>query len=297
MTALPSSLALTSIADGSQIIAAAHRNNYTSVQTAVNALISALAAGTSGQLLSSSGSTAVAYVDAPLLTGWTATSATLTYSSADAPTFVATTSLDLTAVIPVGAKIKLTQTTAKYFIVTAIDATTITLYGGTDYTLANAAITLPFYSLARSPVGFPLSPLKWTVETRDIVTRTQATPVAGTWYNPNATSISVPIGCWSLEYEANLYFDDNSTVGEVLATLSTANNSESDVDFTTYARVVAAGATNMTTGTPSFRKKHLLLAAKTSYYINVKTGQAGVVTIGLDGGTSPTIIRAVCAYL
>jgi hypothetical protein len=39
MSVLPSSLALTNIADGSNIVAADHRNNYAAIQTAVNALI------------------------------------------------------------------------------------------------------------------------------------------------------------------------------------------------------------------------------------------------------------------
>jgi hypothetical protein len=85
--------------------------------------------------------------DTAVLSGWNVLGATLTFSSADAPTYVASTSVDLTGVISVGMKLKLTQTTVKYFIVTAINTTTITLYGGTDYTLANATITLPYYSV------------------------------------------------------------------------------------------------------------------------------------------------------
>lgn len=46
MPALPGSLALTNIPDGASIIAADHRNNYTAIQTAVNALIALLANGT-----------------------------------------------------------------------------------------------------------------------------------------------------------------------------------------------------------------------------------------------------------
>ena len=55
----------------------------------------------------------------------------------------------------VGDKIKLTQTTVKYFYVTAVADTVLTVTGGTDYTVANAAITANYYSKAASPVGFP----------------------------------------------------------------------------------------------------------------------------------------------
>jgi hypothetical protein len=55
---------------------------------------------------------------------------------------------------------KLTQTTVKYFYVTARSYsspnTTVTINGGSDYSLANAAITSPHYSYAQSPLGFPL---------------------------------------------------------------------------------------------------------------------------------------------
>lgn len=68
MTALPSSLALTSIADDAEIIAADHRNNYASIQTAVNDIIAALAAGSSGQILTSGGASAVSWAAAPAIT-------------------------------------------------------------------------------------------------------------------------------------------------------------------------------------------------------------------------------------
>ena len=87
--------------------------------------------------------------------GWTAIDETLTYASATSFT-VAT---DLTARFQKGTKLKLTQTTDKYFYVTASSYgapnTTVTITGGTDYTLASAAITTPFYSYIDNPAGFP----------------------------------------------------------------------------------------------------------------------------------------------
>lgn len=57
MPVLPSSLALTSIADGSNIVAADHRNNYSALQTAFNALLADLALGTAGDVLGGVGTT------------------------------------------------------------------------------------------------------------------------------------------------------------------------------------------------------------------------------------------------
>ena len=89
--------------------------------------------------------------------GWISARATLTYASASAPTFVCNTSIDLTTRISVGMKIKLTQTTTKYFFVTAITSTTITLYGGATYSVINATISNVYFSSIQLPYGFPIA--------------------------------------------------------------------------------------------------------------------------------------------
>lgn len=87
--------------------------------------------------------------------GWINTADTWTYASATTFTIAG---VDRTAQFPVGTKIKLTQTTAKYFYVTASafgTDTTVTITGGSDYSLANAAITSPALSYDATPQGFP----------------------------------------------------------------------------------------------------------------------------------------------
>lgn len=90
-----------------------------------------------------------------LADGWTAAGETWTRTAAT--TFTVPT--DLTAKYTVGTRLKLTQTTAKYFVVVgssfAAGDTTVTVTGGTDYTLAAAAITSPFYSYQENPQGYP----------------------------------------------------------------------------------------------------------------------------------------------
>jgi len=48
---VPSSLALTNIADGASLVASDHRNNYTAIQAAVNALTSFFGSGSLGSTL------------------------------------------------------------------------------------------------------------------------------------------------------------------------------------------------------------------------------------------------------
>lgn len=69
---------------------------------------------------------------------------------------------DLRTKYTVGTRIKLTQTTVKYFVITAdptynsgTNTTTVTISGGTDYTLANAAISANSHSYAENPQGYP----------------------------------------------------------------------------------------------------------------------------------------------
>jgi hypothetical protein len=67
MPALPGSLALTGIIDGSLITAVDHRNNYLALQTAVNALIADLSGAAAGALLQGTSSSAIGYLpDAPI---------------------------------------------------------------------------------------------------------------------------------------------------------------------------------------------------------------------------------------
>lgn len=83
---------------------------------------------------------------------------TETWTFATATTF--TIAGDLRAKYTVGTRIKLVQTTTKYFVVCADPTydgvnTTVTICGGSDYTLANAAISGNYHSYVVNPQGYP----------------------------------------------------------------------------------------------------------------------------------------------
>jgi len=212
---------------------------------------------------------------------------------------VFTVAADVTTKYSPGMRVRYTQTTVKYGIITAVSTfsggnTTITIYGGTDYTTANAAISANSYSFSKAPQGFPLDPAKWTETLTDSSGRTQSSPTAGTWYNLGSLSLSIPIGCWNVSYSAGgEAFRNVAAAKDLYATLSTANNSESDSSFTSryYAETILDIEINLT------RSKVLNLAAKTTYFLNAKTGQSSLTSIAFNGNVTPTIVRAVCAYL
>lgn len=95
--------------------------------------------------------------DTNLADGWISRGDTWTYASAS--TF--TVAGDVTTVFTRGVKLKLTQTTVKYFYVISSSYgapnTTITITGFGVYTLANAAITNNYFSRDQTPSGFDLS--------------------------------------------------------------------------------------------------------------------------------------------
>lgn len=85
------------------------------------------------------------------LTDWLPVYETWTYASATTITIPS----GGTARFQIGDKIKLTNSTVKYFVVSAVASTTLTVTGGTDYTVANAAISSIYVSRAAHPLGFP----------------------------------------------------------------------------------------------------------------------------------------------
>ena len=89
------------------------------------------------------------------------TSETWTYASGSgggAASFTIS-GIDLTAKYSPGTRIKLTQTTVKYFVVTSSTFgggnTTVNIMAGTSYTLANAAISANYHSYVVNPQGWP----------------------------------------------------------------------------------------------------------------------------------------------
>lgn len=83
--------------------------------------------------------------------GWIASLDTWTYASATTITVPSGAG----SKYAVGDKIRLVQTSTKYFVIVGVADSLLTITGGTDYTLANATITDPYYSHAASPMGYP----------------------------------------------------------------------------------------------------------------------------------------------
>lgn len=247
-----------------------------------------------------------ANVGTTLLNGWIDANETWTYASG-ATTNVGTFTVtgDVTSKYQAGDKIQFTQTTVKYAIITKVSfssSTTITIYMGTDYTIANAAITSPMYSHSKSPVGFPMDPLKWSIETSNANDCVKTSPVSGTWYgdtglSSTGPSITLPIGAWRVYYETHLFIDANTAADvNMSVTLSTGATTESDTALTGTMRATLPSTGRMRATV--HKEKYLTMTASTPYYLNIKAAVASMTSIAMQGSTiAPLIIRAVCAYL
>jgi len=241
--------------------------------------------------------------------GWVAADETWTYASADAPSYTFTiSSFDATTKYSAGMKVRLDQTTdgTKYYIITKVvydnPGSTITVYAGTDYDLDNETISNPFYSTQRAPLDFPLDPDKWTIETNDSDNESQSNPTQNQWYNLGTITIDIPIGIWYVDYQACLGMYDNDSPESTSAsmTLSTANNTESDIDWTSKGVLDAehsAGGTKLEARVACARNKIIDISTKDTYYLNARTVTANQDQVFFRGDQSPTIIRAKSAYL
>jgi len=230
--------------------------------------------------------------------GWIPAGETWTYASADDPTFTFTISGDKTSKYSAGMRIKLTQTSVKYFIITAVSYsspnTTITVYGGTDYDLVNATITSPYYSTQKAPQGFPLNPDKWSVKVTDASSREKSSPANGTWYNLGSMVLSIPIGDWDIFYTTDCYAVATEGRIDINTTLSTSPSSESSAIFTERMTLAPVSFSGFTFS----HRNHLTLTSKTNYYLNMRVVNSNSPTLlARDGATVPATIRATCAYL
>jgi hypothetical protein len=234
--------------------------------------------------------------------GWTLAGETWTYASADSPTFTFTVAADVTTKYSVGMRLRLTQTTVKYFIITAVSTfsggnTTITVYGGTDYTLANAAISVNSYSVVNTPFGFPMNPAKWSVIVTDTTSRVQASPTLGTYYNPGTVKITVPIGSWKLKWSALFSIESSDTTHNKYgdATLSTSNSAESNANFTAFTSIGLVSNVYL----PTLKEDNVICASKTDYFLiaRMEAYSFAVTDVGFRNDLSQTLLAAVCTYV
>ena len=242
--------------------------------------------------------------------GWVEAGETWTYVSADSSinattvyTGTITAPGDVTGEYELGMKVMFTQTTVKYGILVAksysagTGLTTMVLYLGTDYQLVSAEITSNCYSTVKNPLGFPQSRAKWDIYYSRTSATATASPTVSVWYN-NGGSLIVPVGLWKLSYRTFVQSTlASTTTVQVLTTLSTANNSESDAEMTSWGLSMYPVNPNTVYGVLMNVPKTVAVASESTYYLNVMARQSSQSNLTAGSAVIPLLIRGECIYI
>lgn len=232
--------------------------------------------------------------------GWQALSSawdSWAYSAWDSTRHYGTITVPDSTIFTLGQKVRFWQLTGgwKYgFITIKPNGTSIGVYMGQSYSLANERIYLPAYSRDQAPDGFIRTPSIWTEQW---ITSAQLNMgVVGTAIAP-VTGAQVPTcpGLWDLEFQA--YGQCTHTAAQYLQHIlgiSDANNTFFDRELVSSSAVISASLGQMD-GSMSARKT-IATVANTTWYLNTSSTQAAT-TQYVNGGTRRTVLRAQIGYL
>ena len=177
--------------------------------------------------------------------------------------------------------------------VTDITATTIKIYCGTDFAIANTTISNPKFAIMKNPLNFNANPDKWTIKTEITSNYYVASPSNAVYYGATPLPIYVPVGLWELSYQVGVQL--TATVSQYCsANLSTSNTIlENNGGFTDNQSLPVAGLI-----AKRFRASKIVnLNTAKWYYFMFKNDTAYTALYITGSPTSTSSVQAVCAYL
>lgn len=238
--------------------------------------------------------------------GWITWAGTCSRSSSDTRTAILqmVSDVDISVDCDTGCRIRVYQDGSYHYGIAvknyvSAGSTYYVMYNGSDAdsgTISTSSINEFKFSRQKLPKGFPPDPDHWTETATNSSQCTKATPTAGTWYNDYSNGpilIDIPPGRWFVDYIGVLQVSDSSDAtwgGEI--TLSTANNSESDSNYT--YRFLSQGTNILHTAV--ITQQILDITAYDRYYLNILATESGTDNIYIRCDQRPTIIRAISAY-
>lgn len=232
--------------------------------------------------------------------GWIDISDEWTFDdNTDDPVFTAIVPIGAGSLYQAGMKIKLTQTSVKYFIILKVENNKLYLYGGTDYELTDAVISNINYSTAKAPMGFPGEPAKWTISKTDTVRRVQSTPTSGVYYNIGGTNsqITIPPGGWRVSYQVAIGFlVVNAQLISLQVGLSEAADSLTDPAMSNYKIMYHSGSSTWF-GDTFIRQKLMTVVDKTLFYLVASVAASSGSELDFLNDNQTLTIEAVCAYI
>jgi len=162
-----------------------------------------------------------------------------------------------------------------YALVMKVSTTTATVQVPEGCTIpTSGGVSATAYSTTANPFGWVVDKGRWEVESMFNTLMTQNAITATTWTNISSISFSCPLGC-TPGYEGSVQFNPTAAGNiEYEVTLSTSNNTESDLRMTNglncgvATQVSLGGYVQKTALSPT--------SAATTYYFNMYTLVGGI---------------------
>lgn len=231
-------------------------------------------------------------------TGWIPANETWTYVSFDSETLtgVVSSNLDMTPYLNVGMKVKFTQNSAiKYAFITAITSTQLTLFLGTDYSINSSAISNTYYSMLKTPYGFPMNPEKWELTFIRNSNDLYATVTTTNYYGGANNKLTVPVGTWEIEY--NYTIQITSAAATCYSRLALSQSSSEITERSLLSNFVMP----LTAGTFASQRfvnsKIYNLTEEKTFYLLFKNDMAYIDLYFVGSSAETSWIKAKCAYL
>jgi len=186
------------------------------------------------------------------------------------------------------------SSTLDYGLVMSVSGSTVTVQCPEGCTIpTSGGVSAVAYSTQANPYGWVSDKGRWAVESQSKTLQSQSSPTINVWYNVGQLQLNIPKGSWRVFYNGGIYVNRTSGSADISITLSTANNTESDILLTANA------GCNPVTDVTAYvtREQYKVLASATQHYINIKTSASGVAAIYTRGEISPLIVASTPAGL
>ena len=175
----------------------------------------------------------------------------------------------------------------------------VTLYGGTNYIVENTYMQSLYFSMVKSPHGFPMSPDKWS-ERFSRETDDRIAPITNNVWKPSDNcKITVPTGDWKISNNFCVFATLNATESLLLTTLSSNTTTATNPELTAYNAESDLNAAAPYTQMSVYNEADIRLNNKTVFTVLVKVliGAVSSSAITLEGSKKMIVLKAVCAYL
>ena len=154
-------------------------------------------------------------------------------------------------------------------------------------------ISAVYFSLWRTPLGFPMRRSNWTFTYLSSAQTHQGSPTANVWYNLGG-SLKLGSGSWKIWWKVIADAAASGSIASPFAGLGTANNSIIGLDY--QARGFS-GTTRELAYLSQYIDEYYITVSDQTLYLNLMVDISGATDLWADGNYGSTKITAVSGYL